>query len=104
MLSDFVTHTRPPKPRHHFVRNEQRAVFARDAGDLPQPTRGLRNHTRRALNQRLENKSGVRVATLPLRGKFLLDLADAFPVAFAVLASVSALGLCAIERTAITVR
>src|SRR6185295_9626745 len=51
-----------PKPRHHFVRDEQRAVRLRDSRDLTQPAGRLGNHPSRSLNQRFKHKTGVWVA------------------------------------------
>ena len=68
-----------------------------------QPAR-LRNHSRRALNQRLENKRGVGISLSFLRRKFLFHQPDAFPVALAIFAGVGAFRLGAIERTPIAIR
>ena len=72
--------------------------------DLPQPAARLRNHSRRALHQRLEDKRRVGISLFLLRGKFLFHQADAFPVAFAIFPRVGAFRLGAVERTAIAIR
>ena len=92
------------KSRHHFVRNQQRAVAAGDFRGLAQPARRLRNHSRRALHQRFKDKRGVGISLFLLRGEFLFHLADAFPIAFPIFARIGAFRLGAVERTAITIR
>ena len=79
-------------------------MAARDVRDLPQPARRLRNHSRRALHQRFKHKRGVGISSFLLRGKFLFNLADTFPVALAVFARVGAFRLGAVERTAVAIR
>src|SRR5439155_995934 len=92
------------KPRHHLVRNQLRAIAARNVGHPAQPTHGLRNHSRRALNQRLHDHCGVGIAAFFPGGESLFHLADALPFAPAVLARVGALGFRSIERATIAIR
>ena len=94
----------PAKSCHHFIRDEQRAMAARDVRHLPQPAAGLRNHSGRTLHQRLEDECGVGISASFLRGELLLHFADTFPVAFPIFARVGAFRLCPVERTAIAIR
>src|SRR5689334_13753898 len=89
---------------HHLISDEQCAVSARNVRDLPQPTRGLRNHSRCTLDQGFKNKRGIRIPTLLLRAKLLLNLADAFPVALAIFPRISPFGFRAVERAAVAIR
>ena len=79
-------------------------MIAGDFRDLAQPTSRLRNHSGRALHQRLEDERRVGISFFLLRGKCFLHEADTFPVAFSILARVIALRFRAIERTTITIR
>src|SRR6059036_3517870 len=91
-LTHFLTHSPgATESRHHFIGNQQRPVSPRDLRSATEPPRGLRNHSGCALNQGLEDECGVRISALLLRLKFLLELADTFPVALAILVRIGAL-------------
>ena len=103
-LRHMTRHAGASEPSHHLVCDELRAMPARQIRHLPQPARGLRNHPRRALHQRLEDKRRVRFPALFPRRKFLLHLPHALPVTLAIFARVLPLRRGAVERTAIAVR
>src|SRR5260221_10934460 len=89
---------------HHFICDQQGSVAARDFPNATQPSGWLRNHSRRALNQRLENESRIRIFSFFVRFEFLLELADAFPIALPIFPGIGAFGLRAIERASIAIR
>ena len=79
-------------------------MAARDFRHPPQPAGRLRNHSRRALNQRLKDERRVGISLSFLRREFLFHQPDAFPVALAIFAGVGAFRLGAIKRTPIAIR
>src|ERR1035441_8919986 len=95
---------RTTKSGHDLIRNQQRSMRASDLCRASQPTGGLRDHSRRALHQGLDNKRRVRASSLLLGRELLLQFAEAFPVALPIIPGVGALGLGAVEWTAIAVR
>ena len=94
---------RPPKTRHHFIRDEQRTVCAGEVGGLAQPVERLRDHSGRALHQWLEDEGSVRFAALLLFRQRLIHFAHAFPIAPPIVAGVFALGIGAVERATVAV-
>src|SRR5579859_5542582 len=76
------------KTGHDFIGDQQGSMPAGNFGDLAKPADGLRDHARRALHQRFENETRVGLSFALLSGEFLLDLINAFPIAFPMQASV----------------
>ena len=79
-------------------------MAAGDVRDLPQPAVRLRNHARRTLHQRLKHKRGIGISLLLLGGKFLLHLADAFPMALPVFPRVGTFRPGPVERAPVAIR
>src|SRR5205814_909641 len=95
---------RATESSENFVRDQLRAVAARNLGGATQPTGRLGDHSGCALNQRFKYERGVGIAALLLCDNFAFELIDAFPVALAIFAGVGAIGLRAIERATVTIR